>query len=39
VTGCMVAPLNRGSPNSSLIHGTRVPGAGAVHSIKSGNVF
>ena len=33
VTVCMVAPLNRGSLNSAHIHGTHVPGGGAVHSI------
>ena len=30
-----IAPPNRGSLNSAHIHGTHVPGGGAVHSIKS----
>src|SRR5262249_62173770 len=28
-------PPDRGSPNSPQIHGTRVPGGGAVHSIRT----
>ena len=32
VTVCMLAPPNRGSLSSTHIHGTHVPGGGAVHS-------
>ena len=34
-----VAPPNRGSLNSTHIHGTHVPGGGAVHSINSARIL